>query len=463
MQFVSLKFILFLLGVILGYYVIPGRGKKIILLLANAVFYYTFGIQNLCILALMVLVSFGAARVLAKRKEKIYLIFFLVISLLPLVLLKYCDFEGFVEPIGISFFTFKVISYLIDTYQDKLETKHGLWDYSIYVSFFPAITSGPIDRAEPFIRQIQQPKRLEERRLLEGLLYVLWGYFQKMIVSDRLAIIVNTVFDSYQTYAGFPLLVTSVFYTLQIYLDFAGYTFIALGIAKALGYECQQNFRQPYFSMSIREFWQRWHMSLSGWLRDYIYIPLGGNRKGITRKYVNLLLTFLVSGIWHGAGWNFVVWGLLHGSYQVVGALTEKYRMYVKEKLHIANTVLDKGIQMFVTFVLVNFAWILFRGTGGLSGCVDIIRNIFVSSGISFYWLWNTGVVKLEFCIMLAALLCIVVVDILRYHKVKLLQLFFKSPVILQFACIYVLFFAVVLFGVYGPGYDSSAFIYFQF
>lgn len=204
-------------------------------------------------------------------------------------------------------------------------------------------------------------------------------------------------------------------------------------------------------------------MSLSGWLRDYIYIPLGGNRKGTGRKYVNLMVTFLVSGIWHGAGWNFVAWGVLHGIYQVVGAITEKYRMRMKEKLHIANTVLDKGIRMLVTFMLVNFAWVLFRGTGGLSGCVDMIRNMFVPSGISFYWIWNTGVGKLEFCIMLAALLCVVIVDILRYHRVRLMQTFLNSSFILQFACIYLLFFAVILFGIYGPGYDSSAFIYFQF
>lgn len=435
--------------------------------MANILFYYSFGMQNLWILAVMIGVSFiGSVRIREKKNKKLF-IFFLVISLMPLVILKYCRVDGFpvslAEPIGISFFTFKVISYLADTYQNKIKTKHSILDYSIYVSFFPAITSGPIDRAEAFLKQIEEPKSLEEKRFVEGLLSVLWGYFQKMIIADRLAITVGAVFDNYQNYAGFPLLVTSILYTVQIYFDFAGYTCIARGIAKALGYECQENFRQPYFSRSIREFWQRWHMSLSGWLRDYIYIPLGGNRKGTTRKYVNLMITFLVSGIWHGAGWNFVVWGLLHGTYQIIGALTEKTRNQIKDKLHIRNTMLERGMQMLVTFLLVNFAWVLFRANGGIMEALDIIRNMFVPGGISFYWLWNTGVVKIEFVIMLAAVVVAFVVDILKYRRVCLTEKYFKCPVVVRFACLYIIIFAIVLFGVYGPGYDASAFIYFQF
>lgn len=460
---VSLKFVVFVIAVLVCYYLIPQKGKKAVMLIANTAFYGSFGVQNLVILVGMIVLSYSGVVLLRKRQDKCLLGSIITITLLPLLLLKYTNITSLVEPIGISFFTFKVISYIIDSYLDKVKAKHSIWDYAIYVSFFPAITSGPIDRAESFLQQLEKAKCFEEKRFLEGLLYVLWGYFQKMIIADRLAIIVGEVFGSYQNYAGFPLFVTSILYTLQIYFDFAGYTCIALGIAKALGYECQENFRQPYFSTSIREFWQRWHMSLSGWLRDYIYIPLGGNRNGTVRKYINLMITFLISGIWHGAGWNFVAWGLLHGIYQVIGALTVGVRNSIKVKLHIKDTVLERGMQMLITFMLVNFAWILFRTQGGLLQVIDIIRTMIVHGEISFYWLWNTGVVKIEFVIMLAAVLIAFGVDVLKYKGVRLTEIYFKCPLIVRFLCLYTIFFAIVLFGVYGPGYDASAFIYFQF
>ena len=460
---VSLRFILFLLLVLISYYVIPGKCKKFILLVANILFYSSFGFRNLWILSIIILISYFLAQKIRKCQDIRLTLAGITVTLLPLILLKYTNVTSLVEPIGISFFTFKVISYLADTYKGKMNVEHKIWDYAIYVSFFPAITSGPIDRADDFLKQMCEVKKFKEKQFLEGLLCVLWGYFQKMIIADRLAITVGTVFENYQNYAGFPLFATSILYTLQIYFDFAGYTCIACGIAKALGYECQKNFKQPYFSRSIREFWQRWHMSLSGWLRDYVYIPLGGNRKGITRKYINLMFTFLVSGIWHGAGWNFVVWGVLHGVYQVVGALTENVRSQIKVKLRIRNTIIERTVQTMITFMLVNFAWVLFRADGGLIQALDMIKSMFVQSEINFYWLWNTGIVKIEFLIMLVAVSVALVADILEYCGTKLSDVYFKCPLVVRFAGLYILFFAIIIFGVYGPGYDASSFIYFQF
>lgn len=460
---VSLKFIVFLITVLGCYYVIPGKGKQFLLLIANMAFYGALGIQNMLILCLMILFSYYGAVWLECNKDKRLLTACIILSILPLIILKYCKITSFIEPIGISFFTFKVICYLVDTYQDRIKTKHSLLDYSIYVSFFPTITSGPIDRAEAFIKQMKVQKYFEERRFVEGLLLVLWGYFQKMVIADRLAIVVGAVFDQYQNYTGFPLFAASILYTMQIYFDFAGYTHIALGIALGFGYECQPNFCQPYFSRSIREFWQRWHISLSGWLRDYIYIPLGGNRKGNARKYMNLMITFLVSGIWHGAGWNFVAWGALHGCFQVIGALTERTRIRIKEKLHIRDTIIEHGIQILITFLLVNFAWVLFRGNGGMMYSLDILRRMFLPGEIGFSWLWGTGVVKIECVILLAALLIAVVIDIIRYWGKDVQEIYFKSPVIVRFVCLYILFFTIIIFGVYGPGYDASSFIYFNF
>lgn len=486
MQFVSLMFLLFLVGSTAIYYLCPQRVKKFIVLFANLVFYASFGLQNLCILVMMMVLSFFGGKVLSKRednKNKKRLILFVVLSLLPLFILKYCGFfvqslselsnrfaininlpkVSFMEPIGISFFTFKVISFLAESWKGTIKEKISLLDYAIYISFFPAITSGPIDRPNSFLEQLDQPKIFDERQVMEGILMALWGYFEKMILADRLAIIVGAVYGEYDRYTGFVLLLTSIFYTLQIYYDFAGYTNIARGVARIWGYTCQENFEQPYFSHSIREFWQRWHMSLSSWLKDYVYIPLGGNRKGIAYKYRNLLITFLVSGFWHGAGWNYIAWGLLHGFYQVIGDSTWRVRRHLKQKLHYKDSFLDKAIQMAITFLLVNFAWILFRGQGGITGAIEIIRRIFLKGPIYVSWIWESGITKIEFLCMIVAGGLVCLVDGLRYHKKSVMKVYFSSPVVCRFLALYILIFTILIWGIYGPGYDLASFIYFHF
>lgn len=462
MQFISLKFLVFLLAALFLYYVTPDKVRKYILLFVNFIFYYSFGVRNLVVLYGMIAVSYLLGKIIKNKQEKRVFIASVIISLMPLLLFKY--HPSLAEPIGISFFTFKVISYLADTYMGKIEGKYSFLDYCIYVSFFPTVTSGPIDRPEPFMKQIHMPKVFQEQVFMEGFLYMLWGYFQKMIVADRLSGVVSVVYGNLERYQGFPTLVTTFLYTLQIYFDFAGYTYLAMGLAKMFGYTSMQNFKQPYFATSIRDFWQRWHISLSTWLRDYVYIPLGGNRKGKTRKQINLLLTFLVSGIWHGTGWNFIIWGLLHGIYQVTGSATIKVRNGIKEKLHIKNTKFEKVVQITVTFILVNIAWIFFRSTdGGIIQSFSILKSALSLSPISFWWLAEANISKIECLYLLYAGLMVLFVDILKEKKKDILTWYFNRNLVIRFLVLYSLIGSIFLMGAYGPGYDASAFIYFQF
>ena len=257
-------------------------------------------------------------------------------------------------PVGISFFTFQAIGYFLDVYFKKIEAEKSLSDYVLFVSFFPQVSSGPISKASELLPQIKNPKPFNEIQATDGLRYLLWGMFMKVAVADRLGIYVDTVYGEYINYSGFNSFVSMIYYSFQIYADFAGYSFMALGIAKLLGYDIVNNFQQPYFAFSITNFWRRWHISLSRWLKDYIYIPLGGSRCSSTRNYFNIFITFLVSGIWHGANWNFIIWGALHGIFQII----EKALHLQKEP---SKGGIIKAVRVLITFFLVSFAWIFFR------------------------------------------------------------------------------------------------------
>ena len=257
-------------------------------------------------------------------------------------------------PVGISFFTFQAIGYFLDVYFKKIEAEKSLSDYVLFVSFFPQVSSGPISKASELLPQIKNPKPFNEIQATDGLHYLLWGMFMKVAVADRLGIYVDTIYGHYLNYSGFNSFVSMLYYSFQIYADFAGYSLMALGIAKLLGYDIVNNFQQPYFAFSITNFWRRWHISLSRWLKDYIYIPLGGSRCSSKRSYFNIFITFLVSGIWHGASWNFIIWGALHGIFQIV----EKALRLQKEP---AKGGIIKAVRVVITFFLVSFAWIFFR------------------------------------------------------------------------------------------------------
>ena len=299
---------------------------------------------------------------------------FALLALLPLLVFKYYNFlndsisEGLASiglqfalpglnlaiPVGISFFTFQAVGYMLDVYHGRVKAEKNLLDYLLFVSFFPQVMSGPISKADELLPQIKTPHRFDYAQGRQGLKQLLWGMFIKLVIADRLGLIVDIIFGNYIHYNGAVCFMGSVFYTLQIYCDFAGYSLMAVGIARTLGFNLVDNFRRPYFATSITDFWKRWHISLTRWLTQQVYIPLGGSRCSKARTYWNIFVTFLVSGIWHGANWTFIVWGCMHGLLQIV----EKALGWQKYE---GNKWAVKAVRMVVTFLLVNFAWVFFR------------------------------------------------------------------------------------------------------
>lgn len=327
-----------------------------------------------------------------KRKRLVRL--FALLGLLPLLVFKYYNFLNdsltaglaniglkfalpglnWAVPVGISFFTFQAVGYMLDVYHGRVKAEKKLLDYVLFVSFFPQVTSGPISTAEELMPQIKATHKFDNEQGKQGLKYLLWGMFIKLVIADRLGLFVDTVYANYVHYSGATCFVASVFYTLQIYCDFAGYSLMAIGIARTLGFNLINNFRRPYLAVSITDFWKRWHISLTRWLTRQVYIPLGGSRCSKPRTYWNIFVTFLVSGIWHGANWTFIVWGVMHGILQII----EKALGWQKYE---GNCWAVRGIRIVVTFLLVNFAWIFFR-MPNVKEAFAMIIHMFTQVGI---------------------------------------------------------------------------------
>ncbi len=333
MLFNSFDFIIFFPVVVLVYFLIPQRVRYVWLLVCSYYFYMCWNAKYSLLLLFSTAVTYCGGRLVAALpaggKRKAALAASVLLNLFILFFFKYFDFAvenlngllslfhiraleprfSLLLPVGISFYIFQAVGYTVDVYRGDIGAEKNFLKYALFVSFFPQLVAGPIERSGNLLRQVGETHRFSFARMREGLLVMLWGYFLKIVIADRAAIFVDAVYGDYTRYGGWYLVVASILFSFQIYGDFAGYSIIAVGAAKVMGFDLMENFNAPYLAQSVSEFWHRWHISLSTWFRDYLYIPLGGNRKGRARKYVNLLIVFLVSGIWHGARWNFVVWG----------------------------------------------------------------------------------------------------------------------------------------------------------
>jgi len=369
-------------------------------------------------------------------------------------------------PVGISFYTFQALSYTMDVYWKDINAERNFFRYALFVSFFPQLVAGPIERSKNLLSQVNQSHEFDYDKMREGLLIMLWGYFLKLVVADRAAILVDTVYGDYAQYGGAYLIAATVLFAVQIYGDFAGYSTIAIGAAKILGFQLMDNFDCPYFSLSIGEFWRRWHISLSSWFRDYLYIPLGGNRKGNLVKYRNLLIVFFVSGLWHGAATTYVVWGLVHGIYQVIGSITRP----VRDKLNVLLELKPKSlghrlVSGIVTFVLVDFAWIFFRAES-LGDAVSMIQKMSGIGDISTFLkgsFYELGLSMNSLKVLLLGIVIIIFADYMKYKGVKLREVILTQELWCRWLCYIAAFWFVLIFGVWGGSYDASSFIYFQF
>ncbi len=393
MIFNSFNFIILFPLIFFLYYAIPAKYQKARNLFLLAVSYLLY-LQWKPVYALILLgvtaVTFYSALAIKKAKSpKLVVTIGVLLGLLPLAFFKYFNFINetisnglamigldfhlvglnWAIPIGISFFTFQALGYLWDVYYKRQEAEHDFLTYALFVSFFPSILSGPINKASLVIPQLKKLRPyFDYSKAVEGLKMLLWGMFMKVVVADRVALYVDTVLPSYENYTGLSCFVASLLYTIQIYADFAGYSLMAIGVGKVLGFDLTENFRRPYFAVSVTDFWHRWHISLSTWLKDYVYIPMGGSRCSKLRNYWNIFVTFLVSGIWHGANWTFIVWGCMHGICQIIE------KMLGQQKCNYGW--FGKSVKIIITFMLVNFAWIFFRMPTIADAC-GVIARIF--------------------------------------------------------------------------------------
>ena len=394
MIFNSFDFLVIYPLLLLAYYLVPAKcvgTKNVYLLFVSYLLYMNFNAAYALILLGVTTVTYLSARLFDNKKSrnKTLLTAMVMLTLVPLLVFKYYNFicesgqdllsvlgmrvelQGlnWAVPVGISFFTFQALGYLWDVWYGRIKAERNFLHYALFVGFFPSIVSGPINKASLVLPQIKSMRPyFDYSKAVGGLKLLLWGMFMKVVVADRVALYVDTVFSHYDNYSGLSCFVASLLYTTQIYADFAGYSLMAIGVGKTLGFELTENFRRPYLAYSITDFWRRWHISLSTWLKDYVYIPLGGSRCSKLRSYWNIIVTFLVSGIWHGANWTFVVWGVWHGLFQVVE------KTLGQQKCNYGSW--GKAVKIFVTFMLVNFAWIFFR-MPTLSDACRVIARIF--------------------------------------------------------------------------------------
>ncbi|MFC1566035.1 MBOAT family O-acyltransferase [Candidatus Neomarinimicrobiota bacterium] len=493
MLFNSTQFIIFFPVVVFFYFLLPHRFRWMLLLVASYYFYMCWKAEYLLLILGSTIVDYIVAiqmsRQSTKAKKKLYLILSLAVNLGLLFGFKYFNFfsDSFrtifdqfnvlynvptfkvLLPVGISFYTFQTLSYTIDVYRGKREPEKHLGIFALYVAFFPQLVAGPIERSTRLLPQLVKKYNFDYNRVTDGLKLMLWGFFKKVVIADRVAVIVNQVYNNPNDAAGLPLLIGTYLFAFQIYCDFSGYSDIAIGAAKVFGIDLMQNFRRPYFAKSIREFWQRWHISLSTWFRDYLYKSLGGNHTTHWRWYYNIMIVFLISGLWHGANWTFVIWGGLHGLYYLFSYWTRNIRPRLTRLFKLYKVpFLHKTLRVLLIFNIVSFGWIFFRANN-LSDAIFIVTHLFTGIWDVLIRIKEIGITPgifnygfdlsvSEMFIGMCAILILGIHHILQRKQSVVVWLKTK-PIWARWLVYYSLLISILVFGYLEP----SEFIYFQF
>jgi len=488
MLFNSFSFLYFFPIVVFLYFIFPKKIRWFWLLVTSYFFYMSWNPKYAILILISTVITYLSgiyierANAQGGRNKKAYVALSFILNLSILVGFKYFNFLNdnleilfkqiglewdvpnfdILLPVGISFYTFQALSYTMDVYRGKIGATRHFGKYALFVSFFPQLVAGPIEKSANLLPQFDLPKKFDYDRIKDGLILMAWGFFKKLVITDRLAILVNTVYADPTSYSGFELIVATLFFGIQILCDFSGYTDIAIGAAKVLGYDLMKNFDRPYFSKSIPEFWRRWHISLGGWFRDYLYFPLGGSRVSTLKKYRNIMIVFLVSGLWHGASWNFLIWGFLHGIYQIIDlAITpQANKIYALLKIN-TTSLLYKTYKVVLTFTLVTIAWVFFRAST-FQEAIYIIQNSFVFNPEVLHngALNELGLPWREFKIGLVAIAVLFAANLLE-RKYDLLNLLRKQHLLVRWAYVGLVLY-ILFYGEYG-GDEEAAFIYFQF
>ncbi|MBS1773850.1 MAG: MBOAT family protein [Bacteroidetes bacterium] len=474
MLFNSLHFVAYFFITTIIYFLLPHKYRWFFLLAISCYFYMAFIPVYILILFFTIIVDYFAGILIEqqtnKRNKKLLLAWSIIVNTGCLCFFKYYNFLNenlttllggmsiqnpipalkIILPIGLSFHTFQAMSYTIEVYRGHQKAERHFGIYALYVMFYPQLVAGPIERPQNMIHQFYNKIDFDYNRIISGMRLMLWGLFKKIVIADRLAIYVDAVYNNPQHHSGISCAVATVFFAFQIYCDFSGYSTIAIGCARVLGIDLMENFRRPYLSKSIKEFWGRWHISLSTWFRDYLYIPIGGSRVKFPRHMFNLLIVFLVSGLWHGANWTFIVWGALHGTYQVIEILINKYMRKGTEK---PKSFLSNTFSYIITFALVCLAWVFFRANNVHDGML-IVQNILTFKSGSLFIGFAAG---FAYAVLLIIFLMIAEVNY-EYFDNKL-SLIYSNHTYKRLAGYAMLIIIILLIGVFNGG----QFIYFQF
>ncbi len=479
MLFNSLEFAIFFPIVAVIYFLLPQRLRTLHLLASSCMFYMAFIPAYILILGLTIIIDYTAGIYMerATGQTRSWLLGVSVVATcLVLFVFKYFYFfvDNFIGmtglfgwhltsptiqiilPIGLSFHTFQSLSYVIEVYRGQQKAERNFLTYATYVMFFPQLVAGPIERPQNLLNQFYEKHSFDYERVTSGLKRMAWGFFKKLVIADRLALYVNDVYATPQNFSGLQLTIATVFFAYQIYCDFSGYSDIAIGSARVLGFKLMENFDKPYYSLSVSEFWKRWHISLSTWFRDYVYISLGGNRVGQGRHYANLLVTFGISGLWHGANWTFVCWGLLNGLYLIIGELTKGFFERAFSSIGLADkSSLRRLIMLIATFILTCAGWILFRANN-LDDAWYILTHF-----MNDWDLRRIGTEQFLLRQMPIALAGIVILELgqLLDNRISANVFLGKLPFLTRWTAYASFVIGVIMFGVY----RESQFIYFQF
>ena len=497
MLFNSIDFLIFLPIVLVIYYIIPMKYKHIWLLISSYYFYMCWNAKYVLLIFVSTVITYLSGILIDKvektwpdvndigKYKKLILALSFVSNLGILFYFKYINFTldivtrvlskmnismnvpvfDVILPVGISFYTFQALSYSVDVYRGEVAPEHDFFRYALFVSFFPQLVAGPIERSKNLLTQLREPRKFDLGYAFDGILLMLWGFFLKIVLADRIAIFVDTVYGDCEHYQGIYLIVATVLFAVQIYCDFFGYSSIAMGTAKLLGIELMDNFNAPYLSTSVADFWRRWHISLTSWFKDYLYIPLGGSKKGILRKYLNKMIVFMLSGLWHGAQLTFVVWGAINGLYQVIGEILMPIRKKVSDIIGInRNSEGFYALSALATFALVDFTWIFFRADS-LGRAIYIIKSILNTENILSLFdgsLYNCGLDEKNVRFMLIAVIVLLVADFLKRKGIMVREIILRQDGYIKCLVVSLSILRIMVFGKYGPAYDALNFIYFQ-
>lgn len=478
MSYISFDFFFFVAATLLVYYIAPLKARPYVLLAASLFFYAASGLENLAALVLLIAVTYLCTMLLEKLKKgrAALLTAYILLTVGGLLFVKFINYilglsARFLNapaltlevlvPLGLSFFTLQAIGYAVDVYRGDVQAERNPLKLALFLSFFPLVVQGPISRMRQLSPTLFHGNRFSYKNLTHGAQLMLWGLFLKLVIANRAASFSDPVFTNYSAYSGLTVVLAVLLYTLQLYADFSGCVCICRGVSQMLGVELMDNFDTPYFAVSIRDFWRRWHISLSSWLRDYVYIPLGGSKKGRLRKYTNLLLTFFVSGIWHGVGVHYIAWGLYHGVLQIIGDVTVPMKKRLRERMRLREeSILYRLFRQLITFVLVAYGWLLFRADG-LIAAIRMTGSIF-RDFVSLGQLQTVFANKAEFCLLLLCTLLLLLTSLLR-RRIQLRERIAGLRIWIRWPLYLALFFAVVLFGGLGEAFSDSIFLYMQF